>query len=162
MGVPIQRCLLTHCTDIVNTTLWSQLRGFRTSRTNSFRKLAWWSETSRGCRGGVEVVSRDFARYRPSAILSDVIWSSKATRNHWNQKKRSRKRVLFINTHQILNSRDSIVSSLSRTKSQHLDVSLLVFQLPLTTPFKPVVESRMKMELELRRQVYYLLSCAVY
>ena len=38
------------------------------------------------------------------------------------------------------------------TKSQKLNVSRLVLQLPLPNPFKPGVKSRIKMQLELHRQ----------
>ena len=43
-------------------------------------------------------------------------------------------------------------SSISRTKSQSLNVSCLVLQLSFPNPTKPVVKSRMKMQLEQRRQ----------
>ena len=38
------------------------------------------------------------------------------------------------------------ISNINRTKSQHLDVSLLVLQLYLPNPLKPGVKSRMKMQ----------------
>ena len=37
------------------------------------------------------------------------------------------------------------ISNISRTKSQNLNVSRLVLQLPLPNPVKPGVKSRMKM-----------------
>ena len=43
-------------------------------------------------------------------------------------------------------------SSISRTKSQNLNVSNFVVQLSLLNPLKPGVKSRMKMKLEHRRQ----------
>ena len=43
-------------------------------------------------------------------------------------------------------------SSISRTKSQNLNASRLVLQLSLPNPLKPGVKSRMKMQLEQRRQ----------
>ena len=63
------------------------------------------------------------------------------------------------------------LSNIRRIKSQNINVSGLVLQLPLPNPFKPGVESRMKMKLEQRRQVmlqlhlskkqiYCLLRCA--
>ena len=44
------------------------------------------------------------------------------------------------------------ISNISRTKYQNLNVSLLVLQLSLRNPSKPGVKSRMKMQLEQRRQ----------
>ena len=60
-----------------------------------------------------------------------------------------------------------------RTKSQHVNVSCLVLQLTLPNPLKPVVKSRMKMQLEQRRsamlqlhlrdqQFYCPLRCDLY
>ena len=43
-------------------------------------------------------------------------------------------------------------SSISRTKSQNLNVSHIVLQLSLPNPLKPGVKSSMKMQLEQRRQ----------
>ena len=44
------------------------------------------------------------------------------------------------------------ISNIRRTKSLNLNVSRLVLQLSLPNPMKPGVKSRMKMELEHRRQ----------
>ena len=66
------------------------------------------------------------------------------------------------------------ISNISRTKSQNLNVSCLVFKLSLPHPLKqPGVKSRMKMQLEQRRQamlqlhlsdqqIYCLLRCISY
>ena len=43
-------------------------------------------------------------------------------------------------------------SDISRTKSKNINVSRLVMQLSLPNPLKPGVKSRMKIELEQRRQ----------
>ena len=48
-------------------------------------------------------------------------------------------------------------SNKSRPKFQNLNVSRLVLQLSLPNPMKPGVKSRMKMELEHRRQVMFKL-----
>ena len=62
-------------------------------------------------------------------------------------------------------------SGIDRTKSKNLNVSHLVFQLPLSNPLNPGVKSRIKMQLEQRRQamlhlsdlqVYCLLGCDLY
>ena len=45
-----------------------------------------------------------------------------------------------------------LLSNIKRIKSQNLNVSRLVLQLSLCITWKPGVESRMKMELEQRRQ----------
>ena len=44
------------------------------------------------------------------------------------------------------------ISNIRRTKSQNLNESRLVLQLSLPNPLNPGVKSRMKMELEQRRQ----------
>ena len=65
------------------------------------------------------------------------------------------------------------ISSISRTKFQNLNDSRLVLQLSLPNPLKPDVKSRMKMQLEQRRQAmlqlhlgdqqfYCLLRCVLY
>ena len=65
------------------------------------------------------------------------------------------------------------ISNISRTKSQNLNDSSLVLQLPLPNPLKPCVKSRMKMQLEQRRlemlqlplgdqSFYCLLKCSLY
>ena len=64
-------------------------------------------------------------------------------------------------------------SSISRTKSQNLNVSCILLQLSLLNPLKPGVKLRMKMYLEQRRQAmlqlhlsyqqfYRLLRCDLY
>ena len=45
------------------------------------------------------------------------------------------------------------ISNIRRTQNQNLNDSRLIMQLPLPNPLKPDVKSRMKMELEQRRQV---------
>ena len=45
------------------------------------------------------------------------------------------------------------ISNIRRTKSQNLNIYHLVLQLPLCNLLKPVVKSKMKMQLEQRRQV---------
>ena len=65
------------------------------------------------------------------------------------------------------------ISNIRRTQSPNLNVSRLVLQLSLPNPMKPVVKSRMKMQLEQRRQAmlqlhlsdrhfYCLLRCVLY
>ena len=65
------------------------------------------------------------------------------------------------------------VSNISHTKSQHLKDSRIVLRLSLPNPLKPDVNSRMKMQLEQRRQAmlqlhqsdrqfYCLLGCVLY
>ena len=65
------------------------------------------------------------------------------------------------------------VSDIRRTKSQHLTNSRTVLRLSLPNPLKPDVKSRMKMQLEQRRQamlqlhlsdrqIYCLLGCVLY
>ena len=44
------------------------------------------------------------------------------------------------------------ISNIRRTKFQNLTDCHLVLQLPLPKPFKPGIESRMKMQLEQHRQ----------
>ena len=44
------------------------------------------------------------------------------------------------------------LSNIRRTKSQNLNDSRLVLQLPLSNPLEPGVKSRMKMQLGQRRQ----------
>ena len=63
--------------------------------------------------------------------------------------------------------------SISRTKSQHLNVSRTVLQFSLPNPLKPGVESRMKKQSEQRQQAmlelhlsdqqfYWVLKCDLY
>ena len=65
------------------------------------------------------------------------------------------------------------ISYISRTKYPNSNVSRLVLQLSLPNPMKPSVKSRMKMQLEQRRQamlqlhlsdrqLYCLLRCVLY
>ena len=62
------------------------------------------------------------------------------------------------------------ISNISSTKSQNLNVYRLVLQMPLPNPLKPGVKTRMKMQLEQRRQAmlqlhlsdqqfYYIVMC---
>ena len=65
------------------------------------------------------------------------------------------------------------LSNIKRSKSQNLNVSRLVLELSLLNPLKSCVKSRMKTQLEQRRQallqlrlsdqqIYCLLACALY
>ena len=81
------------------------------------------------------------------------------TPNHWSG-------IVDFNTYRQ-------VSNIRRTKSQHFKDSRIVLRLSLTNPLKPDVKSRMKMQLEQRRQAmlqlhlnnrqfYCLLRCVLY